>query len=86
MDVARTCMSMFAHLAAKGYCERALHAGVLAHINRYAPLSTPARGNLLSFNGLLGFAFVLLVRGDQTLSGPTCHHRQRDDTSLSRHA
>lgn len=36
MDVARTCMSMFTHLAARGHGRRALHAGVLAHVNRYA--------------------------------------------------
>lgn len=35
MDVARTCMSMFAHLAARGHGRRALHAGVLAHVNRW---------------------------------------------------
>ena len=34
MDVARTCLSMFAHLAARGHRRRALHAGVLAHVNR----------------------------------------------------
>ncbi|CAM9976961.1 unnamed protein product [Ectocarpus fasciculatus] len=33
MDVARTCMAMFAHLTARGHGRRALHAGVLAHIN-----------------------------------------------------
>ena len=34
MDVARTCMSMFAGLAVRGHCQRALHAGVLAYVNR----------------------------------------------------
>lgn len=34
MDVARTCMSMFAYLTARGHGRRALHAGVLAHVNR----------------------------------------------------
>ncbi|CAM9513859.1 unnamed protein product, partial [Ectocarpus sp. 12 AP-2014] len=33
MDVARTCMAMFAHLTARGHGRRALHAGVLAYIN-----------------------------------------------------
>ncbi|CAM9896013.1 unnamed protein product [Ectocarpus sp. 4 AP-2014] len=33
MDVARTCMAMFAHLTARGHGRRALYAGVLAHIN-----------------------------------------------------
>eukprot|EP00904_Undaria_pinnatifida_P008605 jgi/Undpi1/4875/HiC_scaffold_19.g08228.m1 len=39
MDVARTCLSVFAHLAARGHGRRALHAGVLAHINS-VPIGT----------------------------------------------
>eukprot|EP00903_Cladosiphon_okamuranus_P018654 g17169.t1 len=50
MDVARTCMSMFAHLAARGHGRRALHAGVLAHVNRHLHMA----------NACLGYRFSLL--------------------------
>ncbi|CAM9825068.1 unnamed protein product, partial [Choristocarpus tenellus] len=32
MDIARTCLAMFSHLAHRGHCEAVLHSGVLAHL------------------------------------------------------